>query len=93
MRASDVPEGQGVAGEAGGRQIAVLKTGGELKVLENVCTHMGCQTDWNSLDQTWDCPCHGSRYHPDGTVLRGPATGPLPPLAFHVDNDEIIIDG
>ena len=92
MKASDVPEGQGVIGEAGGRQIAVYKTGGELTVLENVCTHMGCQTDWNALDQSWDCPCHGSRYHPDGSVLLGPAMGPLLALGFRVENDEIVIE-
>ncbi len=92
MRASDVPEGQGLAGESGGRYIAVYNSGTGLTVLENVCTHMGCQTGWNALDKTWDCPCHGSRYHSDGSVLRGPATGPLPPLQYHVEGDEIVID-
>lgn len=37
------------------------------------CTHMGCSLRWNSQEHSWDCPCHGSRYGEDGTVLENPA--------------------
>ena len=37
------------------------------------CPHMGCQLEWNPDEKTWDCPCHGSRFHYDGTLLDGPA--------------------
>jgi len=92
MKASDVPEGQGVTGDIGGTQVAVLNSGGSFTVLENVCTHMGCQTDWNVAEQTWDCPCHGSRYNADGSVLRGPAPASLSTRAFHIENNEIVLD-
>lgn len=41
------------------------------------CPHMGCALKWNRAEQTWDCPCHGSRFSQTGSVLNSPATDDL----------------
>lgn len=37
------------------------------------CSHLGCALKWNKQEHTWDCPCHGSRFHENGRVINNPA--------------------
>jgi len=67
----------------------VVKTGGQVKVFAQNCSHLGCSINFvaansqpNHPDDSFDCPCHGSRFHLDGTVLRGPAANPLSHLTW-----------
>lgn len=43
------------------------------------CSHLGCRLKWNPQEHTWDCPCHGSRFHKDGSVIENPAKRPIAP--------------
>lgn len=64
--------------EAEGESFAAYRApDGQLFAVSNVCPHMGCKVHWNSVETSWDCPCHGSRFRPDGTVIEGPALSPL----------------
>jgi glycine/D-amino acid oxidase-like deaminating enzyme/nitrite reductase/ring-hydroxylating ferredoxin subunit len=50
---------------------------GRLMAVSPTCTHLWCRVDWNEAERSWDCPCHGSRFAPDGTVIEGPAVTDL----------------
>jgi glycine/D-amino acid oxidase-like deaminating enzyme/nitrite reductase/ring-hydroxylating ferredoxin subunit len=69
-----VPPGSGAVVTRGRLKVAVY-CGLDGKRIERSakCTHAGCTVAWNQLEQCWDCPCHGSQFAADGTVLNGPA--------------------
>lgn len=54
--------------------------------LNAVCTHLGCVVPWSAAANKFQCPCHGSQYAPDGSVVRGPA--PLPLALAHCNVDD-----
>jgi glycine/D-amino acid oxidase-like deaminating enzyme/nitrite reductase/ring-hydroxylating ferredoxin subunit len=75
-----VKRGEGKILELDGEKVAVWRSRtGTVTQLSPVCTHMGCLVAWNPAEETWDCPCHGSRFKPAGEVLAGPAEAPLEP--------------
>jgi len=76
--AADVAPGQGAIVGSGLEQHAAYRDpGGELHEVSARCTHLGCIVAFNEAARTWDCPCHGSRFATDGSVLEGPAKRPL----------------
>jgi Rieske Fe-S protein len=72
-----------------------IKNGGKVDVLAINCSHLGCSVALNDSAKTFDCPCHGSRFHLDGTVLHGPAAFPLSHLSWKQGDDPstIQVDG
>jgi Rieske Fe-S protein len=60
----------------------VVKNGNDVAVLAQNCSHLGCSINFNPDAKTFDCPCHGSRFHLDGTVRHGPAQNPLSHLTW-----------
>lgn len=76
--AADLGPDQAEVLRLGGKLVAAYRdAAGRLSEVSAICTHMKCVVGWNPIDRTWDCPCHGSRFLTDGSVLRGPATAPL----------------
>ncbi|MFD5074964.1 FAD-dependent oxidoreductase [Streptomyces sp. NPDC058371] len=74
----DIAPGDGAVVRVGGHRCAVHRDdGGELHAVSARCTHLGCLVAFNRAERTWECPCHGSRFDPDGHIVQGPATRPL----------------
>lgn len=42
-----------------------------------ICSHLGCKLTWNPEEESWDCPCHGSRFDKKGRILSNPTQKPL----------------
>jgi Rieske Fe-S protein len=79
--------GEGTVVRSGLAQHAVHRDrDGALHALSARCTHLGCIVRWNAPEQTWDCPCHGSRFGADGEVISGPATRALAPVSAPEDD-------
>jgi glycine/D-amino acid oxidase-like deaminating enzyme/nitrite reductase/ring-hydroxylating ferredoxin subunit len=76
-----MPRESGVVLQRGLKKIACYRdAAGVLFEHSAVCPHLGCIVRWNSVERTWDCPCHGSRFDPLGRVLHGPAVDDLPQI-------------
>ena len=60
----------------------VVKNQGKVVVWAQNCSHLGCSIAFNKDASTFDCPCHGSRFNLDGSVLHGPAANPLSHLTW-----------
>lgn len=74
LSAEDVKIGQGGIVRADGKRRGVyVDENGKKHFSEIKCTHLGCGVEWNPDEQSWDCPCHGSRYDCRGRLISGPA--------------------
>jgi glycine/D-amino acid oxidase-like deaminating enzyme/nitrite reductase/ring-hydroxylating ferredoxin subunit len=78
IQLGEIQKGEGRIVDLAGEKTGVYRDPqGLLHAVSPVCTHLGCVVGFNNAEKTWDCPCHGSRFTPDGEVLNGPAIRPL----------------
>jgi Rieske Fe-S protein len=81
------------AGEAfvpPGRAVAVFRDAEGVYAMSTICTHLGCVVKPGA--EGFECPCHGSRFLPDGSVARGPAPRALPWLKVTVSGSAVAVD-
>jgi glycine/D-amino acid oxidase-like deaminating enzyme/nitrite reductase/ring-hydroxylating ferredoxin subunit len=77
----DVAAGTGAVVQVDGRRVGVFRDeAGQLHAVSARCTHLGCLVHFNAGERAWECPCHGSRFAVDGSVVQGPANRPLEAL-------------
>ena len=74
------------------QRIYVVRTNEGFYALSSICTHLGCMTRYDKEGDQIACPCHGSRFHLDGTVKQGPAPRPLPRLAMSLERGLVVVD-
>jgi glycine/D-amino acid oxidase-like deaminating enzyme len=68
----EIPKGEGSLIRDGLTKLAVYRDDdGQLHKHSAICPHLQCIVQWNGVEKTWDCPCHGSRFDPKGKVLMG----------------------
>lgn len=76
----EINNGEGAIIREGLSKIAVYRDEeGNVHKRSAVCPHLGCIVRFNSLEKTWDCPCHGSRFSIEGVAVNAPAIDPLGP--------------
>lgn len=73
-----------------GRAVAVFKDSEGVYAVSTICTHLGCVV--KPGEGGFECPCHGSRFGADGSVVRGPAPQALPWLKVTVSGGALTVD-
>lgn len=71
--------------------VALMRDQGGFYALVLACPHLGCQPAWDRATRQYLCPCHGSRFAADGSLLRGPANKGLPHALLEMDNSGHLI--
>lgn len=75
------------------QQVYVVRTTDGFYAVSAVCTHLGCVTQWKAEANVIACPCHGSKFTPEGKKVEGPAPRPLPHYSITLTADgELLVD-
>jgi nitrite reductase/ring-hydroxylating ferredoxin subunit/uncharacterized membrane protein len=92
LEESQLEDGALTHAQAGGVDVAVVRLRGRLHALANRCSHRGCSLHEGRIEnETIICPCHGSTFRLDGSIVTGPATSPQPTFQIRVDDGIIQI--
>ncbi len=73
----------------GSGKLIVFKDGENVVALDAKCNHAGCAVNWEGSELV--CPCHDSKFAPDGSLISGPATEGLPPFEVKVEGDQVLV--
>ena len=83
-----------LGGKVGDVSVLVIRSpedGETLVALDSTCPHAGCDVEWKQGDNMFACPCHGSKFQPDGAVANGPAESPLSALEAKIEADKVLV--
>ena len=75
------------------QQVYIVRIQEGFYAVSAVCTHLGCITQWKPDANLIECPCHGSKFKSDGTVVEGPAPRSLPHFGITLTPDgELLVN-
>jgi len=69
----------------------LVRQGNEFKAIYQVCPHLGCLVRQRE-EGGYSCPCHGSQFAQDGTLVASPAPRDMDEFAVEVVDVELIVD-
>ncbi|MEK7255016.1 MAG: FAD-dependent oxidoreductase [Bacteroidota bacterium] len=76
--AAELAFGEGAVASIQGKKAALYRDElGKLHAFSAICPHLKCVLDWNPVEKSFDCPCHGSRFTCKGVLVNGPANSDL----------------
>lgn len=70
---------------------AFLDENGEVRALNNTCTHLGCPAGWDESKGKFFCPCHGGVYSKTGKKEAGPPPADLLVYDAKVEDGTVFI--
>jgi Rieske Fe-S protein len=70
--------------------IWVRKKAGNIQVFSSVCPHLGCSVQAD--EQGYKCPCHDSRFDPNGKKESGPSPRDMDALDSKVEGEDLLVD-
>lgn len=85
----DIPDGSALVVKTDDGPVVLVREGSAVSALSAVCTHQGCAVAVSGAELP--CPCHGSVFALDGSVLSPPADAPLPAVPVVVVDDEVLL--
>jgi naphthalene 1,2-dioxygenase ferredoxin component len=90
---ADVPEGDVVGVQAGGRDIALYEVDGEVFATDNLCTHGHARLSDGFLEgKEIECPLHQGRFDVcSGAALCAPLTEGIKTYAVRIENMRVML--
>lgn len=67
------------------------KNDGSVCAFSSICPHLGCSVDYLADNGTFNCPCHGSVFAKDGSVVSGPSPRALDALQTRVEEGKVLV--
>jgi cytochrome b6-f complex iron-sulfur subunit len=70
----------------------VQRLEGGFLAFSTVCPHLRCVVNWNEMQKSFECPCHGAKFNRNGEVLEGPPPRPLDLYKLQIVEGKLVID-